>query len=176
MKESSIQAEEKFSVFFKANHPKVRQYAYRLLKSECDADDVAQEVFIKLWEQQELWLANERKLDAYLLIMTKNIALNILKHERIKQEYQSRFIQEAASREVMSSDNFWENIYHREMLQNIFTILKTVPKRRRSIFKLSRFKGKSHSEIACRMNISVHTVERQIYLTQIKLREVFFII
>lgn len=172
----TTKAEEKFSILFNENYFKIRKYAYNLLRSECDAEDVAQEVFIKLWEQQELWLTNERKLDGYLLIMTRNIALNILKHERIKQEYQTRFVQEAASRERMDNDKFWEVIFYREILQNVFTALKTVPKRRRSIFTLSRFSGKSHREIAYGLNISIHTVERQIYLTQIKLREVLFFI
>lgn len=93
MIDNSNQVEEIFSVFYYANFSKIRKYAYRLLKSECDAEDVAQEVFIKLWEQQEIWLNNERKLDSYLLVMTKNIALNILKHQRIKLEYRERFIQ-----------------------------------------------------------------------------------
>ena len=176
MIDNSNQVEEIFSVFYYANFSKIRKYAYRLLKSECDAEDVAQEVFIKLWEQQEIWLNNERKLDSYLLVMTKNIALNILKHQRIKLEYRERFIQEFPSYEQSNNDNFWADIYRREILQNIFIMLETVPERRRSIFKLSRFKGKSHREIANKLNISVHTVERQIYLTQLKLREVFLLI
>jgi len=170
------QVEDKFSVFFLENYSKIRKYAYRLLKSECDAEDVAQEVFIKLWEQQEIWVNNERKLDAYLLVMTRNISLNILKHRRIKQEYQDRFFQEFTSYELTNNDNFLADIYRREMLQNIYIVLETVPERRRSIFKLSRFKGKSHKEIASKMNISIHTVERHIYLTQIKLREVLLLV
>lgn len=170
------QVEEKFSVFFLENYSKIRKYAYGLLKSECDAEDVAQEVFIKLWEQQEVWVNNERKLDAYLLVMTRNIALNILKHQRIKQEYRDRFVQEFTSSERTDNENFWADICRREILQNIRIMLETVPKRRRIIFKLSRFKGKSHKEIASRMNISIHTVERQIYLTQIKLKEVLLLV
>lgn len=176
MIDKNNQVEERFSVFYYANYLKVRKYAYRLLKSECDAEDVAQEVFIKLWEQQEIWVNNERKLDAYLLVITRNIALNVLKHQRIKQEYQERSVQEFVSSVQASNDNFWADIYRREILQNIYLILETVPERRRSIFKLSRFKGKSHKEIASRLNISIHTVERQIYLTQIKLREVFLLV
>ena len=176
MIDNSNQVEEIFSVFYYANFSKIRKYAYRLLKSECDAEDVAQEVFIKLWEQQEIWLNNERKLDSYLLVMTKNIALNILKHQRIKLEYRERFIQEFPSYEQANSDNFWADIYRREILQNIFIMLETVPERRRSKYKLTRIKGKSHRHIAKKLNISVHTVERQIYLTQLKLREVFLLI
>ncbi|WP_390596762.1 RNA polymerase sigma-70 factor [Bacteroides sp. f07] len=176
MIDNNNQVENKFSALFLENYSKIRKYAYRLLKSEYDAEDVAQDVFVKLWEQQEIWVNNERKLDSYLLVMTKNIALNILKHQRIKQEYQERFVQEFPFYELANNDNFWADIYHREMLQNIYILLETVPERRRSIFKLSRFRGVSHKEIACKMNISVHTVERQIYLTQLKLREVFLLI
>ena len=106
MMDKSNQVEEKFSVLFLENYSKIRKYAYRLLRSECDAEDVAQEVFIKLWEQQEIWVNNIRKLDAYLLVMTRNIALNILKHQRIKREYQDRFVQEFTSYEQTNNDNF----------------------------------------------------------------------
>ena len=50
--------------------------------------------------------------------------------------------------------------------------LESIPERRRTVFELSRFYGKSHKEIADKMNISVRTVEQQIYLTLIELRKV----
>lgn len=167
--------EERFSILFQANYFKVRQYAYNLLKSDFDAEDVAQEVFIKLWEQQELWLAGDGKISAYIMTVTRNIALNILKHQQIEQEYQNFYIHEIASYKQKDYDKFWEDIYNQEMLQYVYTILKKLPKRRGNIFKLSRFKGKNHKEIAHRMNISVHTVERQIYLTQVKLKRALYI-
>ena len=40
-----------------------------LLKSEADAEDVAQDVFCKLWLQPELWLDNDKELDNYIFIM-----------------------------------------------------------------------------------------------------------
>ena len=54
-----------------------------LLKSESDAEDVAQDVFCKLWLQPELWLNNE-ELDNYIFIMTRNIVLNIFKHQQVE--------------------------------------------------------------------------------------------
>lgn len=169
MKNNNIKDE--FSEFFQANYFKVKKYAYGLLKSEPDAEDVAQEVFIKLWTQQKINLTNEKKANAYLLTITRNIALNILKHQQVKLEYQNIHIHESESYQQMNCSNFLPEIYYQEMLRHIYTILETVPKRRRSIYKLSRFKGKSHKEIAYKMNISVHTVERQVYLTQIKLKK-----
>ena len=54
------QIELKFQRFFTENFPKVKNYAQMLLRSEIDAEDVAQDVFYKLWLQPEIWLDNEK--------------------------------------------------------------------------------------------------------------------
>ena len=77
-----VETVDHFSRLFKNNYSRVKYFAYVLLKSEPDAEDVAQEVFARLWERQNIWLDNEREFDSYLLIMTRNIALNIYKHEQ----------------------------------------------------------------------------------------------
>lgn len=77
MENNVNQIELKFQRFFISNFPKVKNYAQLLLKSEVDAEDVAQDIFCKLWLQPEIWLDNENELDNYLFIMTRNIILNI---------------------------------------------------------------------------------------------------
>ena len=88
MENNVNQIELKFQHFFISNFPKVKNYAQLLLKSEVDAEDVAQDIFCKLWLQPEIWLDNENELDNYLFIMTRNIILNIFKHQQIEREYQ----------------------------------------------------------------------------------------
>ena len=51
------QIELKFQKFFTINFPKVKNFAQMLLKSETEAEDVAQDVFCKLWLQPEIcWI------------------------------------------------------------------------------------------------------------------------
>ena len=64
-----------------------------------------------------------------------------------------------------------KRFHYREILGIIYSALAAIPDRRRRVFELSRFHGKSHKEIAVIMGISVHTVERQIYLTLTELRK-----
>ena len=162
-----VETVDHFSRLFKNNYSKVKYFAYVLLKSEPDAEDVAQEA--RLWERQNIWLDNEREFDSYLLIMTRNIALNIYKHEQVRQEYMEYHMVKSVSSQI--DYDFFERFHYREMLGIIYSALAAIPDRRRRVFELSRFHGKSHKEIAVIMGISVHTVERQIYLTLTELRK-----
>lgn len=67
MENNDRQIELKFQKFFTANFPKVKNFAQMLLKSEAEAEDVAQDVFCKLWLQPEIWLDTDRDLDNYIL-------------------------------------------------------------------------------------------------------------
>ena len=38
-----------FERFFLKNYPRVKGFAFKLIQNEDDAEDVAQEIFIKIW-------------------------------------------------------------------------------------------------------------------------------
>ena len=148
-----------------------------LLKSEADAEDVAQDVFCKLWMQPELWLDNDKELDNYIFIMTRNIVLNIFKHQQVEQEYQTEVIEKTFLYELTEKEEILNSVYYKEMLLIIQLTLEKMPKRRRLIFELSRFRGLSHKEIADKLDVSIRTIEHQVYLALIELKKVllFFI-
>ncbi|MDE6822522.1 MAG: RNA polymerase sigma-70 factor [Bacteroides acidifaciens] len=171
MDKESFDQRDFFSRLVKANYSRIKQFAYGLLRTELDAEDVTQEVFTRLWERRHIWVDNEREIDSYLLIMTRNIAINRYKHEQVRQEYEERFTLEAPS--FLMEEDFLERYYCRETLQDVYSVLATLPERRRRAFELSRFDEKSYKEIADIMNVSVRTIERQIYLTLVELRKIF---
>ena len=172
MENNVNQIELKFQRFFISNFPKVKNYAQLLLKSEVDAEDVAQDIFCKLWLQPEIWLDNENELDNYLFIMTRNIILNIFKHQQIEREYQEGYLEKTVLHELIEGEDALNNIYYEEMLLVVRLTLEKMPERRRLIFELSRFKGLSDKEIAEKLNVSIRTVEHQVYLALIELKKV----
>lgn len=166
------QIELKFQKFFTINFPKVKNFAQMLLKSEAEAEDVAQDVFCKLWLQPEIWLDTDKDLDNYIFIMTRNIVLNIFKHQQIEQEYQDEVVEKTFLYELTEKEEILDNVYYKEMLMIIQLTLEKMPKRRRLIFELSRFKGLSHKEIADKLDISIRTIEHQVYLALIELKKI----
>ena len=95
-----------------------------------------------------------------------------LKHQQIEQDYQEGYLEKAVLHELMESEDTLKNIYYEEMLLVIRLTLEKMPERRRLIFELSRFKELSYKEIAERLNISIRTVEHQVYLVLIELKKV----
>lgn len=170
--------EIRFRRFFTINFPKVKNFAQMLLKSEVDAEDVAQDIFFKLWQQPELWVNNDEDMDNYLFIMTRNMILNIFKHQRIEQEYQEELYDKTILYELTENDEILNHVYYKEMLLLVHLTLEKMPERRRIIFEMSRFKGLSHKEIADKLGISIRTVEHQIYLALIELKKIllFFLL
>lgn len=169
------QNEMKFQRFFTANFPKVKNFAMMLLKSEAEAEDVAQDVFCKLWLQPEIWLDNDKELDGYIFIMTRNIILNIFKHQQIEQEYQEEAFDKAVLYELTDREEILNNVYYKELLMIVQLTLEKMPKRRRLIFELSRFRGLSHKEIAEKLDVSIRTIEHQVYLALIELKKTVLI-
>ena len=67
------------------------------------------------------------------------------------------------------------NVYYKEMLMIIQLTLEKMPKRRRLIFELSRFRGLSHKEIADKLDVSIRTIEHQVYLALIELKKILIL-
>ena len=55
MSEKVEDLDVRFERFYAANYPRVKNFAKLLTKSEEDAEDIAQNIFLKLWTRPELW-------------------------------------------------------------------------------------------------------------------------
>lgn len=165
---------QQFEIIFNRYFSPVKYFALLLLKSEEDAEDIAQDVFAKLWTQPELW-TNNNDIDNYIYAMTKHSTINYIKHKKIVQEYQEGVIQKSLLDELFNAEDPFDPIYYREALLIIKLVLDRLPERRRTIFEMSRFKHMSHNDIAKTLNISVRTVEQQIYKTLLELKKTIFI-
>lgn len=164
MPEFTDSLESTFYKFYKENFNSIRKYAYIILKNECVADDIAQEVFIKVWEHQD-WLKDKCKLKNFAYATVRNLSLNLLKHKAIEREYAEELLLRMKNKNIVLSERISSNLYYEELLETINISLMKLPERRRQIFLLSRKYKMSNREIADTLNISVRTVEHQIYLT-----------
>ena len=176
MNKENKEQELRFLRLFVSLISKVKKFSMHLLKSEAEAEDVAQEVFMKLWSRPDVWKMNDKSIDDYVFIMTRNEIFNILRHKNISHRYKESVYDESLLRELTDGRNIYDSIYCREIMLLVRHHLEKMPQKRREIFEASRFRGMNNKEIAQKYSISVRTVEHQIYLALSELKKILHIL
>jgi RNA polymerase sigma-70 factor (ECF subfamily) len=152
-----------FSTFFKANVKTLRNYLFFKFGNEEQANDIAQEAFIKLWEN----CANvpEEKAKSYIYTVANNATLNQIAHQKVVLNY------------AKSSINSDENnltpeflIEEEQFKTKLEKAISNLTEAQRVAFLLNRIEGKKYKEIAELLNISVKAVEKRIHGALVSLR------
>ncbi|MEA4948113.1 MAG: RNA polymerase sigma-70 factor [Petrimonas sp.] len=162
-----------FEEIFIQYFPKVKAFAAILLKSEQEAEDVAQDIFVKLWEQPDLW--EGYLVRNYLYTMVKNHVFNRIKRKNIEFKYINSQMNLHSLDEIAEFKDPLNEIYHEELQLLLKLSLEQMPDKRRQVFEMSRFQDLSNHEIAEKLNLSVRTVEQHIYLALKELKKLFLI-
>lgn len=161
----------RFEQFFIVTFPKVKAFAWKILKSEEDAEDIAQDVFVKLWDNPELW-ENQETWNSYIYTMVRNHIYNFLKHKSVESTYQE---QQTVQDSPLYEADIHDQMYAKEIELLIKMTLDNMPEQRKRVFVMSRQKGMSNQEIADNLQLSVRTVERHIYLALQELKKIILI-
>ena len=131
-------------------------YASRFMDTREEAEEIAQDVFVKFWEKCDS-LSEDSSIKSYLYRSIHNSCLNTIKHEKVKDGYRQHVIH------VMESS--YQNEFNEDdseaIRKKIHSEIDKLPPRCCEIFKLSRFEGLKYQEIADHLSISVKTVEVQ---------------
>ncbi len=157
-----------FERFFLLTFPKVKAFALKILKSEEDAEDIAQDIFVKLWNRPEIW-RDKDSIDGYIYMMIRNHIFNFIKQKETRRIYQDSL----PATELINNDfDIRDHLCAKELALLAKLTINQMPERRKEVYQLSRVQGKSNSEIASLLNLSVRTVERHLYLALSELKKV----
>ena len=118
-------------------------------------EDLAQNVFIRLWEKREIIEINA-SLGAYLRRMAINEALG---HLRKNKNFSIEEITPVIP--LPETENSEDVFLQKELQAQITDAINGLPQKCRTIFQLSRFEALTYREIAEKLGISVKTVENQ---------------
>ncbi len=136
------------------NHfDEVYRAIYRFVRQREVSEDLAQEVFLKLWRKRGA-IQIKQTFKGYLMTMAYHEAMAYL---RKSSPIHST---EDLSQHAGGYDGH-DDVVKLELEEKIGSSVDGLPPRCRSIFLLSRFEGKSYREIGQIMDISVKTVENQ---------------
>lgn len=138
-------------------HGRLKQFAYSILKSHEEAEELVSDLFIRVWEKRDQLTLIESPL-LYFYTTAKNLAYNrINKQKRQQQPPPEEWLVHLNSayfdpEQLMMTE---------EMMRQIRQAINNLPPRCRIIFKLVKEDGLRYREVAELLQLSVKTVEAQ---------------
>lgn len=143
-----------FRTLFDNYRDKIFFIAFKITRVESSAEDVVQEVFIKLWlHRQKL-----RKLDnfsAYLNTITRNHIFSQLRKLSTEEVYLRELIQSGQ----MEGKDVSDMVLYNELRKMYDAAVARLTPQQKKVYQLGKIDGKKYEEIASLLDISKETVK-----------------
>jgi len=149
-----------YNKLFERYYARLCQYVYSLLMDKSDAEDVVQELFLKIWKNREKIEIIEN-VSGYLYRMAKHLALNQLRSKVY-------FNNLSESKDQLSYEE--NRVEIEEFRIAVYDCIDRLPDRSREVLLLHRIKGLKQKEISEKLQISVKTIKNQIWSSLQKLK------
>ncbi len=155
-----------FELVFLRYKGRLYDFVNKNLQDKNDAEEIVQEVFLKLWQNRQ-HLDPSKSLNAFLYTIAKNELFGHLRKMLHKRKYMEEIYYLANN----SSDITEKQVEYSELQQTLTALINDLPEKRKKIFLLSREEGFSYREIATELGISENTVDTQIRKALASLKE-----
>jgi RNA polymerase sigma-70 factor (family 1) len=146
--------EKAFAVIVSRYWNNIYAQALTYVKSAPHAQDIVQEVFIKIWEKRRT-LPQVERFDSFLFIIARNYIISELR-KKIVQPLQPDLV------DVYKEDGTVpeEILSFKQLREHLETAINLLPQQQKTAFLLSRDEGLSYEAIARQMNLSRETVKK----------------
>lgn len=143
---------------------------YNHIRDKTEAEDITQNVFIRMWEKKEMIDPN-RSFEGFIFTIAYRLLID---HYRANARRFGVDPMDSFAEATLQSTLHTDDLVHHHQLESLYQkALLALPPKRKEIFLLSRHNGLSNREIAQKMGISVKTVETQMTAALGFLRDFF---
>lgn len=158
LKKGDIKA---FDDLFSKYSSRLLSFSFKYLKSNEEAEEVVQEVFLYIWDKRE-GLKPEQSFNSYIF----TIAYNIIRKYFLKKARDNSFKDDLIYSLLQPENKLDQVIDYKFLLEKVESYINALPKRRKEIFIKRKYEGLSVKQIAEELQISPNTVENQLASAQ----------
>jgi len=155
---------EALAHLFRRYYEAVRSRAFAFVGAESVAEEIASDVFTRLWKNRETW--RPRSVSSFLMTRVRTLALNRVRSAQSRKRREERWAREIRSVAV-SPDR---SLSRRALATRLTSELFRLPQQQGRAFLLTQVHGFTYRKAAERMGISPRTVERHVTKARAQLR------
>lgn len=152
--EVSIGNQIEFNKLIQLYWNKVYTQAITYLKNHNEAQEITQDVFLKIWNTRS-YLTEMDNFSNYLFIISRNLTISSLRKKRLD-------VNSITEDLVFANERPDEQLQYKEFYNLVMQAIDLLPSTRKKVFKMSRFEGYSYEEIGEKLSISKNAVKDHI--------------
>ncbi|CAN5726808.1 RNA polymerase sigma-70 factor [soil metagenome] len=159
--------EAAFSELFRRYDKRIYPFVLKMIKDKTLAEEITQEIFIKIWSNREKLTIIDQP-EAYILTISARHTLDYIKkrlNENKKLQRLSVIFRDSSSNETE------DTLLLRDSAALIQAAVNKLPPQQKAVYELSRQQGLKYDEIALQLNISQNTVRNHLVKALATIRE-----
>lgn len=160
----TIEADNLIAYAYSDYHELIIHYIRKRINHPEDAEDIAQDVFVRLLDYKQMLLPSSIK--SFIFTIASNLVIDYIRRYYRKQEVSANMFEFYKEFEC----NIESNIHTKEIFNIELQILQQQPEKRRKIYELSRFDEITTADIAEQLQLSKRTVESHLYQSRKQMR------
>lgn len=141
---------------------------FKVLNQEELANDLLQEVFVKIWKNIDQYDSSKGRLYTWMLNIARNLAIDMLRSKRFQQDQKTSDIEKTVS----VNDSRSSSSHNTDTLGLQKSVLNLKPEFR-ILVDLAYFQGFTQEEISKTLNIPLGTVKTRLRNAILELKTVF---
>jgi RNA polymerase sigma-70 factor (ECF subfamily) len=157
---------EEFKTLYWPFRQKLYRIAFRLLEDSCDAEDIVQDAYVKLWNKSDV-LPDIENHESFCCALVRNLCLDFL---RAKQH---RFRQPVEEVTIADERELSTQIELESDLEYVNSLLNLLPEQQRKVLELKHYDEYSNEEIETITGLSDVHVRVLLSRGRKKMRELF---
>ena len=150
-----------FNFLMNKYYPRVYASLFSFTKSKEDSEDLAQQTFVKVWQQIQSFRG-----DSAFFTWVYRIAINLAKNYVASSGYKKQKVNSSIDQleiDVSSNENIESMLIHSQSVDDIKDFINTMPEALKTAFTLRESEGKSYEEISIITETPIGTVRSRIF-------------
>ena len=150
-----------FNFLMNKYYPRVYASLFSFTKSKEDSEDLAQQTFVKVWQQIQSFRG-----DSAFFTWVYRIAINLAKNYVASSGYNKQKVNSSIDQleiDISSNENIESMLIHSQSLDDIKDFINTMPEALKTAFTLRESEGKSYEEISIITETPIGTVRSRIF-------------
>jgi RNA polymerase sigma-70 factor (ECF subfamily) len=167
-----------FRLIVESHQEKVRNTCFRFIKNAEDADDIAQEVFIQVYESLAHF-REESEISTWIYRIAVNKSLDFIRKKKRKKRLAQLtslfgFNEEKEEIVLLANSNPQQDLEDKERKQILDQVIDELPESQKTAITLSKYEGFSNKEIAKIMELSLSAVEALMHRAKKNLQKLLY--